>query len=166
MMVAEILTTERPSRGKRVRREARMVLKYTGVGLLGFATDAALLQGGLWIGLEPATARAISLIAAMQVTFLVNGCLVFRCLHRERAVRQWLRYMASNGFGNLANYFVFVAFVSSRLPVFSNHMFALAAGGTVAWALNYASTRWLVFHHGHPKLVWPWNKSRSIICED
>jgi putative flippase GtrA len=163
----------RPPIKGRLGHEVRMVLKYTCVALIGFTTDALLLQLCLWLGLSPAQARVISLGVAMQVTFLVNGLVVFKTLERRRALRQWLRYMLSNAVGNLANYFVFLAWVSSRLPFFSNHLAALAAGGTVAWVINYASTRWLVFHHGRPAIVWPWKRTpkpacdpETIVCED
>jgi putative flippase GtrA len=145
------------TRGRRAWREARMVLKYSGVAMLGFCTDLALLKVGTALGAEPFAARAVSLFAAMQVTFAVNGWLVFRCLTRERCVRQWLRYMGSNAIGNFANYWVFLTLVSLHMAVFSSHLFALSAGGLSAWAINYVSTRWLVFtkkgvaidHHAH-----------------
>jgi len=127
------------------RRELTAALKFGAVGCLGFITDATLLKLGIHFGLEPAWARVISLLSAMQVTFLVNGLLVFRCLDRHRLPQQWLSYMLSGGLGNLANYFIFVAFVSSRWPVISDHMVALAAGSLTAWMINYAGARLLVF---------------------
>ena len=127
------------------RREAGSALKFGAVGCLGFVTDATVLKLGILLGLEPAWARAISLTAAMQVTFLVNGLLVFRCLKPGRLPHQWAGYMVSNGLGNLCNYFIFLAFVSSRWPVISDHLVALAAGSFTAWMINYASVRFLVF---------------------
>jgi putative flippase GtrA len=127
------------------RREVGSALKFAAVGCLGFVTDACLLKLGILFGLEPAWARALSLTAAMQVTFLVNGLLIFRCLRPGRLPHQWAGYMACNGLGNLCNYFIFVAFVSSRWPVISDHLVALAAGSFTAWMINYATVRFLVF---------------------
>jgi putative flippase GtrA len=127
------------------RRELTAALKFGAVGCLGFITDATLLKLGIHFGLEPAWARVISLLSAMQVTFLVNGLLVFRCLEFRRLPRQWFGYMVANSLGNLANYFIFVAFVSSRWPVISDHLVALACGSLTAWMVNYAGTRLLVF---------------------
>jgi putative flippase GtrA len=153
----------KPSRRQRARHEIKMALKYSAVSLAGFVTDFVLLKIGLAFGLEPAWARVISLITAMQVTFFLNGFLVFRRIHhRRRAVRQWLRYMLTNAVGNGANYFVYLAFVSSRLPVISMHIVALSCGGITAWAINYVSTRWFVFHHGRPGFVWPWRKAGAL----
>ncbi len=151
----------RPTKRERFAHECRMAGKYTCVALLGFCTDAVLLKACLALGLSPAQARVISLFAAMNVTFVANGMFVFRRLHHpHRGVKRWLKYMLSNGIGNLNNYFVFLAFVSSRLPVISDHLFALACGGMVAWIINYFSTRWLVFSHATPGFVWPWTKAR------
>ena len=127
------------------RRELGSALKFGAVGCLGFVTDAAVLKLGIVLGLEPAWARVISLLAAMQVTFLVNGLLVFRCLKPGRLPHQWAGYMLSGGVGNLTNYFIFLAFVSSRLPVISDHLVALASGSFTAWVINYAGARLLVF---------------------
>ena len=127
------------------RRELTSALMFGAVGCLGFVTDATLLKLGIHFGLEPAWARAFSLLSAMQVTFLVNGLLVFRCLKPGRLPHQWAGYMLANSLGNVANYFIFLAFVSSRWPVISDHLVALAAGSFTAWMVNYAGTRFLVF---------------------
>jgi putative flippase GtrA len=127
------------------RREMGMALKFGAVGFLGFLTDATLLHLGIHLGLTPAMARVISLTSAMQVTFAVNGLFVFRCLKRQKLPHQWLGYMTANGLGNLCNYFIFLAFVSSRLPVVSDHLFALASGSFTAWFINYVGTRFVVF---------------------
>lgn len=123
----------------------RLVAKYCGVSLLGFATDVAILQLALHMGLEPAWARVVSLVCAMHVTFLLNGLHVFRRLDRRRAAGQWARYMLSNACGNLLNYWLFVTLVSTRWPLVANPAFAVAVGSSVAWTFNFTATRFLVF---------------------
>src|SRR6202012_5481967 len=114
------------------------------VSLTGFAVDAVLLQLLMAVGLEPAWARVVSLICAMQVTFALNGLHVFRRLERASLPRQWWRYMLSNGFGNFCNYWIFVTLVSLHWRIVSNHLFALAVGSLSAWVSNYLDTRFLV----------------------
>ena len=126
--------------------ERKLMGLYTLVAGVGFVTDASILHLGLALHIEPAFARAISLISAMQVTFLINGLLVFRCLERSRWPVQWAGYMVTNGFGNLCNYFVFVTLVSLHDRIWSNHWLGLVAGGLTAWAINYTSARLLVFY--------------------
>jgi putative flippase GtrA len=127
------------------RWEAGMALKFGAVGLLGLAVDATLLRIGLGFGLSAAAARVISLFCAMQVTFLVNGLHVFRCLDRRQWPKQWLGYMTANGFGNLCNYWIFLTLVSTHWPVISDRYLALVTGSFAAYLINYGATRLLVF---------------------
>ncbi len=105
-----------------LRQEAATALKFAAVGGLGFLTDISVLRLCLRVlQLTPLEGRAISLTCAMQVTFLINGLFVFRCLSARTCGRQWLAYMGSNGLGNLVNYLVFAGLVSSRLPEVSSN---------------------------------------------
>lgn len=133
-----------------LRSEGLTALKFAAVGGLGFLTDISVLHVGLRaLHLSPFQARAISLTCAMQVTFLVNGLLVFRCLSVERCGRQWLAYMAANGLGNLINYAVFAALVASRLPQVSRNGWALVISSVIAYGFNFTCTRLMVF--GRPQ---------------
>jgi putative flippase GtrA len=129
----------------RVRDECRLVARYTGASLVGFAVDAALLHLLLYLGVPPAWARVASLVSAMQVTFLINGRHVFQTLSWRSLPRQWWRYMASNGLGNLCNYWIFVTMVSTHWPIVAVPIVALAAGSAVAWTINFAAARYFVF---------------------
>lgn len=133
-----------------LHREGLTALKFAAVGGLGFLTDVSVLHLGLHVlRLSPFEARAISLACAMQVTFLVNGLVVFRCLDRGGWPRQWLGYMATNGLGNLINYLVFAGLVASRLPQVSRNGWALVIGSVLAYAFNFLCVRLVVF--GRPK---------------
>ena len=125
-------------------RRRWLTLRYSLVACLGFVTDVILLKLGIHFGLSPAAARCISLFCAMQVTFTVNGLLVFRCLRADAIHLQWGGYMATNSVGNLANYLTFTTLLSLHMPVVSNHLFAVAVGGLIAWVINFTCTR-LVF---------------------
>ncbi len=129
--------------------ERRLALHYTLAAMSGFATDALVLKGLMALGAEAAEARAVSLVAAMQVTFLINGFFVFRRLTRQSWPRQWVRYMLTGGIANTGNYFVFVTLVSLHAGVVSNRWTALGISSTLAWAVNYVCTRFLVFK-AHP----------------
>ena len=130
-----------------------MALRFAAVGLVGFAIDAALLRLGIGLGLHAALARAVSLFCAMQVTFAINGVVVFRCLTVRKLAGQWAGYMLANGFGNLCNYWIFVTLVSTHWPVIANPYVALVAGSITAYLINYAGTRLLVFGKGGAALV-------------
>jgi putative flippase GtrA len=146
---SEASLAERPRLAAAVR-EGNLALKLAGVGLIGFAVDAALLHAVVGLGLSPAWARVISLSAAMQVTFVINGLRVFRCLDRATLLRQWAGYMAASGFGNFCNYWIFVTMVSTHWWIVSNHMVALAVGSFMAWLINYVGARFVVFGPPRP----------------
>jgi putative flippase GtrA len=128
-----------------VRREGMLGAKYACVSLAGFTVDAILLHLLIAEGLEAAWSRVVSLIVAMQVTFLINGLFVFKKLTRRRLPRQWAGYMVTNGFGNFWNYWIFVTLVSTHWPVIAAPMVALCVGAFSAWVMNYLSARFLVF---------------------
>jgi putative flippase GtrA len=131
---------------RELRHEVGTAVKFAAVGGLGFLTDISVLRLCLRVvHLTPFEGRAISLACAMQVTFLINGVLVFRCLTRRSCGRQWLTYMGSNGLGNLINYLVFAGLVSSRLPALSRNGWALVISSLIAYALNFLCARFMVF---------------------
>lgn len=127
------------------RKGLNLTIKYSLASFCGFATDLIILKIGVALGLSPAWARVISLSTAMQVTFLINGLLIFKCLDLKRLHIQWSGYILTNAFGNLCNYLVFTTLLSLHRAIFSDHTLAVTVGALVAWAINYTSTRFLVF---------------------
>jgi putative flippase GtrA len=125
--------------------EGGLALGYSLAACLGLAVDAVVLNLAMGLGLEAAWARVISLAVAMQVTFLVNGAAVFRCLDRRNWRGAWLGYMVTNGVGNFCNYWTFVTLISLHHPLWSNRWLDLAIGGAVAWLINYGCIRFLIF---------------------
>ena len=131
---------------RQLRSEAATALKFAAVGGLGFLTDITVLHICLRVfRLTPFEGRAVSLACAMQVTFLINGLFVFRCLAWRSCSRQWLVYMGSNGVGNLINYVVFASLVASRLPAVSRTGWALVISSVIAYAINFLCARFVVF---------------------
>jgi putative flippase GtrA len=125
--------------------EGLLALKHAAVSLLGFAADFMVLRLMTRLGVDTPWARAVSLGCAMQLTYVINGMHVFRALDRDRPIRQWLKYMGSNGFGNFCNYWMFLTLVSTHWRVVSAPLFALAAGSFTAWTMNYACARFWIF---------------------
>lgn len=126
--------------------EAKLACKHACVSVLGFLVDFAVLRGGLHLALQPAVARVLSLALAMHVTFVLNGIFVFSSLRWDRTLpHRWAGYIATNAFGNLCNYWIFITLVSLHGAVVSRPLFALAAASLAAWAINYGCTRFLVF---------------------
>ena len=136
----------RDLRRPQARAELATAACHAAVSLAGFGVDFAVLHAAMSFGLEPAWARVISLACAVHVTFLLNGAFVFRCLRWERRlVRRWGVYMATNAFGNLCNYWIFVTLVSLHHAILSRPVVALGLAAFSAWLINYAAARLVVF---------------------
>ncbi|HEX4742563.1 MAG TPA: GtrA family protein [Caulobacteraceae bacterium] len=125
--------------------EAGLAIKFAAVGLAGFTVDAIFLKAGLALHLGAAWARLISLTLAMQVTFTVNRIHVFHCWGRPGLLRQWCAYMATNGFGNFCNYWIFVTLSSLHGRLVSEPFVALPISALAAYLINYAGARLVVF---------------------
>ena len=123
----------------------RLLIKFTGVALVGFAVSALILHLGLEAGLRPWAARLVALLCAMNVTFLINGRFVFGALTRQSFLAHWVAYTANSAFGNFCNYWVFVTLESTHRPVIGNPYLALLAGSFTAWAINFTGARFVVF---------------------
>ena len=127
------------------RGELGLFLKFGLVGGGGFLVDALVLQAGLAMGLEPAAARAVSVIVAMHATFAANDALVFRA-HRARPLpARWAGYLLANSLGAACNYLVFMVLTGSGAPLLSQPLAALAAGSVVGWGVNYSGSRLLAY---------------------
>ncbi len=126
-------------------RRRRLLVKFTGAALVGFALSAVVLNLCVMAGLRPWAGRLIALLFAMHVTFLINGRFVFKALTRKRFLAQWTAYVANSAVGNFCNYWVFVTLESTHRPVTGNLYVALFAGSATAWAINFTGARFLVF---------------------
>ncbi len=127
------------------RLKVPLALKHGLVACMGFAIDYGVLAALTHAGMQPAWARVISLTCAMQLTFAINGAMVFRCLCRKNFVEAWLGYMVTSGLGNACNYWLFVSLTSLHQPILSNRLFDLVMGGMVAWTINFTCARYLIF---------------------
>jgi putative flippase GtrA len=127
------------------QREAGFAVKFALAGLVGFVVDAGVLHLGLSSGLGPAVARAISILSAMQMTFLINGLLVFKCLTRRNFPRHWAAYMVTSGFGNFCSYMIFITLTSLHGSVLSQAWLAFPASTFAAYMINFAGARFVVF---------------------
>ncbi len=128
-----------------LRRHCRLLVKFSGAAMVGFVVTAAVLHLALEAGLRPWAGQLIALAIAMNVTFVINGQLVFGGLKRRRLLPQWGAYLANSALGNVCSYWVFLTLESTHQPVIGNPYVALTVGSLVAWAINFMGARFIVF---------------------
>ena len=127
------------------RRLSRLLARFTGASLVGFVVSFATMHLFLAAGLAGWAARLIALLAAMHVTFFLNGRFTFNALSRARFLPLWAAYVANSAVGNSFNYAVFLGLRAAHRPVISHADVAFVAGAVTAWAINFVGARFLVF---------------------
>jgi putative flippase GtrA len=132
---------------------ASRFLRFAIVGTGGFVVDEsvlALMHSAF--GLDPFTSRAISIVTAMTFTWWGNRTLTFRehaASGSGKVVWEWLRFMAANTLGALANYATYAALVHFAPAPANNAYLAVVAGVGIGLIFNFTLSRRFVFRSGH-----------------
>jgi putative flippase GtrA len=129
-------------------RQSRF-LRFAVVGAAGFVVDESVLAlMHRVLGLDPFSARAISILAAMSFTWWGNRNLTFREHKAEGAAaiaREWLRFVAANSVGALVNYGSYALLVRFAPPPANNAYLATAIGVAIGLLFNFTLSKRLVF---------------------
>jgi putative flippase GtrA len=127
-------------------------LRFGVVGAGGFVVDSTVLfVMHRLVGLDPYSARAISIFVAMNFTWMGNRQLTFRehaATDATAMAREWARFIATNLLGALVNYGVYAAVVHFAPPPLDNLYLALALGVGAGLVFNFTLSQRLVFRSG------------------
>ena len=122
------------------------------VGAAGFVVDESVLAVLTKLfGMDPFSARIVSILAAMTFTWWGNRNITF---HEHAAeglaggAREWLRFVAANAVGAVINYGTYALLVRFAPPPLSNAFVAVAVGVAVGLLFNFALSKRLVFRAG------------------
>lgn len=114
----------------------RRLLPFALIGAVAFAIDAGLyLFLGLWLSL-PWLQKALSLLAGVSTTYLLNSLFTFRA---PLALRRFLLYGLSQAAGMAVNFVVFLAALR-LVPA----LLALPLATVAALAVNFLAARWVL----------------------
>ncbi|QJQ97152.1 GtrA family protein [Halomonas sp. PA5] len=118
-------------------------------GVVGFLIDTGvlyLLKGTLGIY----GARVPSFFAAVFVTWWLNRCLAFGRRRSGIAIwREFLHYLGLMLGGGVVNYVVYSLLVASVETVHQFPILGVAAGSVAGMAVNYLSSRYVLFRNVH-----------------
>lgn len=133
------------------RKLQRRLMRFAGVGSLGFLVDFALTWSLTRLaGFHPAISRAFAIMVAMCITYLLNRSFTFQSTANTRG-REMARYFAVNITGALVNYGIFnitlaLAPLVSLVPSSALALgLAIVAGSGTAMCLNYLGSHFFVF---------------------
>jgi putative flippase GtrA len=127
-------------------------LRFGIVGGIGFLVDAGLLHLMLVAGLGHYGGRAVSFLAAVTTTWILNRSFTFR---RETAgasqsapapsLREWLAYLGLMAIGGAVNYGTYAAAVELSELVRRRPELGVALGSIVGMAINFWSAKTMIF---------------------
>lgn len=126
----------------------RQILFFAVAGVIGLIVDIAVLyavQGAI----GPFYGRAVSFFAAVAATWLVNRTLTFSSrssgLSRRREFATYFTLMLAGG---AVNYGMYSALVLGSELVREHLFLGVAAGSLAGMAVNFLTSRYLVFRRG------------------
>lgn len=125
-------------------------IKFSLVGIVGFAIDSSVLVLLLAAGLDPFSGRLCSYLVAASGTWYCNRRITFRDRRSAAATRQWLNFLAANSIGAVVNYGTFAALVLLESTVAQHPVVGVAAGSIMGLACNFTLSRAVVFHADKP----------------
>lgn len=123
----------------------RQVFLFTVAGAIGLIVDMAVLYAAVAL-LGPFYGRALSFLAAVLTTWLVNRSFAFRGRRSGMSLkREFLAYLSLMVLGGAVNFAVYSVLVV-RVSVVAQHLFlGVAAGSLAGMVVNFASSRFLLF---------------------
>ena len=121
------------------------LLRFSVVGVVGFAVDTAALYAALGLGAGLYTGRLASYLTAATVTWALNRRFTFRESRSARLATEWARFLAVNSVGGAVNYIAYAALVTTLPFVTANPWLGVAAGSLAGLAVNFTLSRRMVF---------------------
>jgi putative flippase GtrA len=141
----------------------RQFIRFAIVGTLGFAVDAALLYlclHGTGLGLYGG--RLVSYLVAATTTWYFNRKFTFTGSDESAPMRQWMRFVTTNGLGGLINYgtYSFVVAYWGAVPLVP--LIGVAVGSISGLGVNFTASRLFVFKEVLPGVARSSQKPHQI----
>lgn len=131
------------------RLRASRFLRFAIVGGAGFVVDESILALMQRLaGLDPFSARAVSILAAMTFTWWGNRNLTFASSRARGSLpiaSEWLRFVVANSVGAFANYGSYVLLVRFAPAPLNNAYLAAAIGVAIGLLFNFTLSKRFVF---------------------
>jgi putative flippase GtrA len=121
------------------------LLRFGGVGTLGFLIDTVTLYAALTLGAGLYVGRVLSYLTAASANWALNRAWTFRGADHGRRGLQWAMFLTVNLVGFIVNYGTYLLLVSNW-PLASTHpVIAVAAGSLAGLTGNFLLSRRFVF---------------------
>lgn len=123
----------------------RQIFLFAVAGVIGLLVDIAVLYAVRDFA-GPFYGRALSFVAAVVATWLVNRSLAFRGRHSGMSgTREFTAYLTLMLAGGVVNYAAYSVLVLSSDLVRQHLFLGVAAGSLAGMAVNFLTSRFLLF---------------------
>lgn len=123
----------------------RQIFLFAVAGVIGLLVDIAVLYAVRDFA-GPFYGRALSFVAAVVATWLVNRSLTFRGRHSGMSgTREFTAYLTLMLAGGVVNYAAYSVLVLSSDLVRQHLFLGVAAGSLAGMAVNFLTSRFLLF---------------------
>ncbi len=120
------------------------IVRFAGVGVLGFFVDAATLIAMLQFFPE-GIARFIAFCVAVTFTYMANRWFTFDAKGQPGFFRSYVKFIIANSGGGIVNLIVSTTALKLDLPVVSHPVIAVGIGSIAGMLINYTLSRRFVF---------------------
>jgi putative flippase GtrA len=121
------------------------VVRFGGIGIVGFMIDAGILQSLFSLGIPPLLGRCVSFPVAVTATWLLNRRHTFRDRHQTRSRAGYPLYLSGQTIGSLLNFAVFGVLIRDWPAAAHRPVLALAFGAGLGLLFNYGWSNFIVF---------------------
>lgn len=113
----------------------KQLMRFTGVGAVGFVTDGGLLWLLIANGFDAYSARFISFPTAVLVTWTLNRIWTFNAAEHARPAAQFSRYLSVQIISALINYVIY----ATTITLLGSDVKVALAGFTIGSAAGLIS---------------------------
>ena len=122
------------------KRHLRHIRGFLIAGGFAFLVDAAVLMGGVAMGLPVWFARAPSFFAAVLTTWIINRTFTFRT-SEPASLKEFTRYIGAMSFGLAVNYGVFLTVLAMSPLAVRIPLLALVPATASGMVVNFLTSR-------------------------
>lgn len=120
------------------------IIRFAGVGVLGFVVDAATLLAMLQF-LPEGVARFVAFCVAVTFTYMANRWFTFDAKGQPGFIRSYVKFIIANSGGGLVNLVVSTTALKLDGPLISHPVIAVGLGSIAGMLINYTLSRRFVF---------------------
>jgi len=125
---------------------ANQFIRFSGVGVVAFVVDVAVLYCGLYLlELDYFSGRILSYLMAASTSWYLNRNFTFVESDRSSPIKQWILFLAANGIGGLVNVGTYSIVMVYSVDSILSPLIGTVLGSIAGLVFNFSASRKLIF---------------------